>query len=375
MARMDIPQQDAMKEEVVTVANALVVPPPLDAPNAPQQRSGVFDANGDFVQASHLCRPHGYFNDVPDLPDPGDIEELPGTWMFGGVLFGHFGHFLMDSMARAWAYGDLKGKIDGIVFTPKTNGGNPENMFKVQTPLLRALGLDADIRMLRAPTRIETLHVPWQGLGIGSGWELGTPAFRRYMRDNAGGAIAPKGPERVYLSRSALPKARASFLAEDILEAHLADAGYEIVHPQQLSKEDQIALYRAAKWIISPDGSPLHLLAYVGNADQHVAVIARRNRDTNTIFGPQIEAFTGASAITINCLLHDWLPEDHNRPGRLSWGEFDMPGIYDGLMAGGFLPEGTPRWEAVPEETLRAELDRITQAEGKSFRRWEGDAG
>lgn len=374
MTRMDINRDDALREEIVTVANAVVTPPPFGAKNAPSQLSGVFDADGHFVKASHTCRPHGYFNGVPEHPAAADIETLSGTWMFGGTIFGHFGHFLMDTAARVWAYGALKGKIDGIVFTPKTNTGNVEHMVSVQTPLLRALGIDCPIHIIRQPTRIDTLHVPYQGIGIGEGWEIGTPAFRAYMNEHAGGSIPPKGPERVYLSRSALPRNRASFLAELILEEHLVKAGYEIVHPQQLSKEDQIALYRAAKYIISPDGSPMHLLAYIGNADQHVAVIARRSANTKSIFANQIEEFTGAKAITIDCLIHDWLPDDANRPGRTSWGEFDMPGIFRALMAAGFLPEDTAPWPTVPDEALKEELAKITEIEGKSYRRFEKNA-
>lgn len=371
MARQDINIEDALRDEIVTVPGAVIVPPPLGAKNAPSQRSGVFDADKSFVKASHTCRPHGYFNEVPEYPAEGEIETLSGTWMFGGTFFGHFGHFLMDTAARSWAYADLKGKIDGILFTPKTNAGNIENMVMVQTPILRALGIDCHFQLVTTPTRVETLHVPYQGIGIGSGWEIGTPAFRRYMRENAGRHVAPKGPERVYLSRSALPRQRASFLAELILEDHLKAAGYEIIHPQQLSKDDQIALYRAAKYIISPDGSPMHLLAYTGNDSQRVAVIARRSANTKSIFANQIEEFTGAKAITIDCLIHDWLPEDANRPGRTSWGEFDMPGIFDALMAGGFLPSDVPRWATVPDDVLQKELAAITELEGKAYRRYD----
>lgn len=95
---------------------------------------------------------------------------------------------------------------------------------------------------------------------------------------------------------------------------------------------------------------------------------AGRSANTKSIFANQIEEFTGANAITIDCLIHDWLPDDANRPGRTSWGEFDMPGIYDALMAGGLLPPDTPRGATVPDDVLQQELAAITELEGKAYR-------
>ncbi len=365
-------RNDALREEIITVTNGLIVPPERDLPNAPTQRSGVFDQTGAFIPASHTYRPHGLFNDVPDMPADDTIQTLQGTWMFGGTFFGHFGHFLMDTLARIWAWGVLENKVDGILFTPKTNAGNIENMVRVQTDLLNALGVNAPLKVLQDPTRVQTLHVPYQGIGIGGGWETGTPSFRAYMRQHAGKSVTPKGPKKVYLSRSALAKKRASFLAEAVLEEHLRAAGYEIVHPQKLSKSEQVALYQAATHIISPDGSPMHLLAYAGRKDQHVAVIARRSAEANSIFANQISQFQGSHAITVNALKHDWVPSDLPRPGRTSWGEFDMTSVYEQLMAGGFLPEGTDPWPTVPDDVLEAELAEITAAEGKTYTRFEG---
>lgn len=101
MARRDITIEDTLRDEIVTVQGAVILPPPLGAKNAPSQRSGVFDGNEDIVKASHTCRPYGYFNDVPDYPAEAEILTQPGTWMFGGTFFGHFGHFIMDTAARS----------------------------------------------------------------------------------------------------------------------------------------------------------------------------------------------------------------------------------------------------------------------------------
>lgn len=360
---------DALRDHIADLQDAVVVPPEKGGKNAPVQRSGVFDATGQFVTASITMRPNGYFNSEPPHPDQKDIQSLQGSYMYGGVLFGHFGHFLMDSLARIWALDELRDKIDGVIFTPKTNAGNIENMLKVQSALMRPLGMTQEIKLITDPTRVERLFVPHQGIGIGSGWEMATPKFRAYMAKNGGKHIEPNGPEKIYLSRSNLPKGRASFLSEKILEKNLEKSGYAIIHPEKLSKEAQVALYRSARQIISPDGSPLHLLAYVGHAGQDVAVIARRSADTHSIFERQLSAFTGARAITVNCLQDDWLPNGVGRPGRMSWGELDMVLLFDTLRNEGFLPPDAEPWAPVTEAEIHEEIELISKSEGKELKR------
>ena len=364
--------EDALREEIVEVPNGIVVPVAKAEKNAPAQQSGVLDAEGNFVEASSTLRPVGRFNHAPPMPDPADIAYLPGRYMYGGVMFGHFGHFLMDTLARIWAVERLRGKIDGVLFTPKVNGKNVAHVLNVQRPLIQGLGMDMEVSQVTEPTRVDMLYVPYQGLGLSAGWELGTAAFRDHMRRFGGKSVAADGPEKIYLSRSALGPGLASYFAEQVLEEHLRAAGYAIVHPQKLPKHEQIAIYKAARFIISPDGSPLHLLAYVGDAEQRVAVSSRRN-SLSRVFERQVEAFTGCDAVTINCLKHDWLPQGQARPGRLSWGELDMGKLFDALLAEGFLPEDTPRWPELSEAEIEAELSRVTAGTGKTYRRYTDD--
>ena len=366
----NIRPEQAMREEIVELEHAYIVPPEAGGRNAPAQKSRVFDADRKFVEASILMRPNGFFNSEPPFPAEDAIVKLSGSHMYGGVLFGHFGHFLMDSLARVWATERLADRIESILFTPKTNAGNLANMLKVQTPLFRALGVENRIQLIVEPTEVERLFVPRQGIGI-AGWDNGMPAFRDYMRRKGGKHIEPSGGDRIYVSRSALPKGRASILGEKRLEEYLQSCGFEIMYPEKLGKEEQIARYRAARFIVSPDGSPLHLLAYVGHSDQSVAIIARRSASTHNVFEAQLKAFTGARAVTINCLLGDWLPEGATRAGRTSWGELDFAMLHGLLRDNGFIPADEAPWSPPSEEELAAELATIETAEGVKFRKSE----
>lgn len=347
----------SIADRITTLSGAIVVPPPKGEPNRSIQKSGVLDAQGAFVENSITWRNGSQINLEPPLPAAAEIADLPGRWIFAGPLFGHFGHFLVESICRIWALDRLRGEVDGILWVPKFQN-RPEHVMDTFRPLLQMLGVDIPCRNIADPTRVETLHVPQQGFGMFDMIE-GAPEFRDFVNAHAGRDVAPKGAEKIYVSRSALPPARGSLLGESLIEELLAAEGYEMFHPQKHSFEEQIAAYKAARYIVSVDGSPLHMAALVGDPGQKIACIARRAGDLDEIFARQFRAFKGIEVTTVSALRRNWIPETDNRPSRVSFGEVDLGAMYDALKAGGFISGGT-RWEALTDATrapILAELE------------------
>jgi capsular polysaccharide biosynthesis protein len=303
------------------------------------------------------------------MPAADTIRDLPGTYMFLGPLFGHFGHFLVESICRIWAYETLREKLDGILYIPKFQN-RPEHVAATYRPFLAALGVDAPMMNLAVPTRVERLYVPLQGFGMFQMIE-GAPEFRDFVRKYAGKSISPKGAEKIYVSRSGLPPIRGSILREDLLERWLEAEGYSVYHPQKHDFHDQIAAYRAARQIVAVDCSPLHLLALVGDSGQKVGVIARRNGDLDQIFARQIRAFQGADAHAFNYLVRNWIEKDANRPSRTSWGEVDYEKLHAGLRASGLVTSENP-WPRLTEAEVEAAAQSVGAAAGTEFRPFEG---
>lgn len=346
---------------------ALVIPPPKGDANRSIQKSGVLDAQGNFVANSITWRNTNQINLEPPMPTAEYIQTLEGRYMFAGPLFGHFGHFLVESICRFWAVQHLEGKIDGIVFVPKFQN-RPQHVMNVFKPLIKMLGVDVPCINIEDPTRVETLYVPQQGFGMFEMIE-GAPEFRDWVREKSGKSVEPDGPEKIYVSRSALPPARGSLLGEKRLEALLEAEGYSVFHPQKHSFEEQIAAYKAARCIISIDGSPLHMAALVGDPEQKIACIARRAGDLDKIFARQFKAFQGNDVVTISALIQDWIPETDNRPSRVSFGEVDFAQMFDALKSEGFISGAEP-WKAFTD-TDRAELIAELEAHQKvGFKRY-----
>ena len=345
--------------EIVTLPGALAVPPSVSAMVQP---AGVLAADGTPCAHAVTWRGARPMMTPPDTPD-GAVARLPGRHLYAGQLWAHFGHFLCESLPRLWALGHA-GQLDGIVFLPK-RPGRVEALSAWQHEMFDLFDLGLPVRVLDRPTRVEELVVPGQGFGIGPMF-AGTTLFRSFVRDRFARGVAADGPDRLYLSRSALGGAEGGILAEPMIEANLSAAGYSVFHPQQHGIAAQVAAYRAARAVVGPDGSAFHMLAFADPAPKDVAVILRRSSGVPDGIATHIAAFTGRAPQMIDTLVADWVPAlpdgSTGRANRNAFGQVDFARLQQALTDGGFLPPGPP-WPAPRFREIRAE------AEGRAGRK------
>ncbi|NBZ87414.1 glycosyltransferase family 61 protein [Stagnihabitans tardus] len=318
------------------------------------QPAGVFDAKGDFVHESVLWRGRALMVPPETMPEP--VETLPGRWLWAGVLLNHFGHFLVESSGRLWGIDAVQGKLDGVIFISKRDAdeeGEALELSAFHQGFMRLLGLDLPFKVVTQPTRVEVLEVPGQGFGIGA-LASGIAPFRQFIRSRFAKDIAPEGPEKLYISRSGLSAVRGGILHEERIEELLSPQGYEVFHPQKHPMEVQIARYKAAKQIVSLDGSALHLLAMVGREDQQVAMIKRRDSGASTSIVAHLTGFTGRAPEVIDVIKQDWVRSDRKKADRTSIGELDFARLAGELVARGFLPQGITAEALSPRQAERA---------------------
>ena len=321
-------------ETMETLHHAVVVPP---VESDMVQEAGLLTAEGSYVPQGALWRRHRPITVEPQAP--ADITEtLPGRWLWGGVLWAHFGHFLVESTSRLWALAELDTSIEGVLFIPKRPAVGDETR-GFQREFVHLLQKDLPIRVAAAPTQVEELIVPGQGFGLGEIIE-GTPKYRNAIHARFARDVAPKGPEKIYISRSKLGLRKGGLLGEELLEAYLEKEGYEIYHPQDHSLSDQLAVYKAARQVIAADGSALHLFAMVGRPDQKVAMILRRHSTAHTLLTENVRHFCKCDPLVIGALRTEWLPKEKQRSSRLSFGELNHQVIGRALHEGGFIHGG-----------------------------------
>lgn len=355
---------DDTKGDLVLVENAVVVPP--DGMGR-TQASGVLDAAGRFVSNSiSWSSPTVPLNTAPQVPDLSATVDVPGTHLFAGIAYGHFGHFITESMARIWAIDEVRGEIDSLIFTPKQQTANNVRVLEDYKNLMLSIGIDVPGQCFGHSVRVEKLYVPRQGFGVGE-LTRGSEKFRSYINRHAGKDVAPAGARKIYISRSKLPPQRGGLLGEAKLERYLSDEGYEMFHPQKETQEKQLAQYKAAERIISVDCSPLHLVGYVGNSSQVVGIVERRDMNFSKDFVQQLTLFKGMQCHVINALVNDWLPVNSSRPSRRSFGEVKFSAMYAQLRKAGLISSEVP-WTDLTEDERAEDLRRLEVSHQMAFK-------
>ncbi|MES2144712.1 MAG: glycosyltransferase 61 family protein [Pseudomonadota bacterium] len=326
-------------------------------------RAGVHDDSGAFVQEAVLWRGRPM---LAPGPVPEVAQDLPGRWVWGGVLIGHFGHFLMESTGRLWALDAVRGAIDGLVFVARRDvpAGDLAGFHR---DFLDLFCPGVPVRVITETTQVETLEVPGQGFGIGA-LASGTDIFRDVMHRRFAARIAPRGAERLYISRSELGATLGSVLEEKRIERALAACGYDIFHPQHHTLAEQIARYKAARQIVALDGSALHLFAMVGRKDQQVAMIKRRISNGLNMIIRHLAAFTGRAPLVLDVISRQWVRSDRGGADNFSFAELDFGKLAAALAEAGFIPNGL-HWPELTNDEALAAVSRIeSQLERKKLR-------
>ncbi len=340
---------DAWTTEINTLENAIVVPA-LEQ-NAVQP-AGILSADGAYHSGGALWRDGRARTIAPQMPK-GKLATRKGTWLWGGVLWMHFGHFLLESSARLWALDSLKEDIDGILFIPK-RPRDGEKILDFQRDFIKLMGVDVPVVCATAPEQVERLIVPGQGFGLGSMIE-GTDAFRATFANRFAKNVKADGPEKLYISRNNLPAGRGNLIGEAELEAQLSAQGYTIYHPEKHDIRHQVATYRAAKKVIAAEGSALHMLAMVADKKTDIAMIVRRPSGATRNLEAHLQAFTGKAPLTITQLIRSWKPRGPAKP-RMWMGELDMPALQASLAEGGFIAKGKTVWTSLDPKDVQKHL-------------------
>lgn len=256
-----------------TLQNAIVAPVGPDG----LFPCGVFRSDGSFCDPSRTFLSGNRFSTVPDLPTASSIRRLRGRFVFAGPGRNHFGHFLLESIARLWALDQIKYRIDGILFVDRPDSNFDATLAKTYLPFICALAPDMPIYITTDPVRVNKLIVPTQGIGH-QNWITGTPEFRNFVRSRLEQAFTPDGPDKLYISRSKLKGADKLIHREERIEQLMEQAGYTLFHPEQHSIDVQCQRYLAARQVVGADGSAFHLAAFLLQPGTRVAVFQRRRR-------------------------------------------------------------------------------------------------
>jgi capsular polysaccharide biosynthesis protein len=245
-------------EVILRGATLLPFPRRTDPPD--RAPSFVLDRMGRPVGEAVLLRGQEVVGAAAGAP----VRRLAGRHVYGGTLFEHFGHFILESLARAWW---LRAS-PGIPVLWHGQGRPQHPNFAAAFDLL-GLGWPHQ-GPLRDAVTVEELVVPAPGARMGL-WVA--PRQAQALGAHAGGPLRPG--RRVWLSRSRLPPDRGWVAGEAALQERLARAGWDVVHPEVLPLRAQLDALAGAEEVAGFMGSAFHVLLLLDRVPGRVRLVDR----------------------------------------------------------------------------------------------------
>lgn len=256
---------------------------PSDTSTFPGWKAGVYGREGEVCAASLIDRqwtPVTVAFERRELPQDG-VERLRGEAVYGGFLFRHFGHFLLESTCRLWW--PLHERFRGPILFQDPAGG--VDLPDYAARFFDLLGIAEQIHWVRHPVSFDRVIVPHRSFIV---QKEGHPWFRTPFL--LAGAAAERGVtsvsdststlgEGLYLSRARAPGRRIR--GEDAIESTLAAAGFTIVHMETLPLEQQILQINRHDRVAGIAGSAMHNLLFATNPKSVVCICADREINLN----------------------------------------------------------------------------------------------
>ncbi|MDF2746799.1 MAG: glycosyltransferase family 61 protein [Propionibacteriaceae bacterium] len=234
------------------IKNSVVYPTIRVASQPGKLLMGVYDEDDNYVDDTALNRRSG----EQGAPVPRDLfpvaadSDAPEA-IYAGTLYFHFGHFLLESLARAW-YAHQYPDVPFVWAGAHTWQG--VELKPWQSEILDILMIKNPTRIIADPARFELLHIPDIGYRYDDRFH---PEHAEFLGRYEGPAQVPG--HRLWLSRSKIAS-DVRDLNSAPAERRLAGAGWTIAHPETLSIREQLDHLGRAEIVAGEEGSAFHIL-------------------------------------------------------------------------------------------------------------------
>lgn len=238
---------------------------------------GVYRSDGSPVLDANLTQGgkpvHGQA-DRTTLAAISDFKE--GTFHYGGCVFGHFGHLLLETFARLSLFSDVSGDI---LFT-SLNHTHDELFWR----FVAEMDLPKErITVVDKPTIVERLVVHPPAFRIRAGIDLRFITAYEEIGDRIArkaGLTQNENKVPVFYSRAHLPPGRRYFFGETLVEDLLRDQGCDVVHPESQTVGQQIETALTRHRVLGFAGSALHMLVF-SRASKRISFLLSEPLHTN----------------------------------------------------------------------------------------------
>jgi len=222
---------------------------------------GVCDSTGASIRFAETHRHDlGRVIDLPPSAGQVPLQRHPNERaLFGGALFGGYGHILLESLNRLWAAQD---EPDLDILFIGAQGSPAGKNWALLKEFANLLQISPDrLVLVSHPTKVADLVVPEPGLELGLRTSLKHSAFIQSALEQTRAAYAEHTlPSAAYVSRSKLNGLVRKPLGEVYIEEAILRNGSKVYWPELLKLQDQVAAFNNHSTYAGFIGSHLHNL-------------------------------------------------------------------------------------------------------------------
>lgn len=234
---------------------------------------GIYHRDGRLVQACAYYRlpDQALIGQCQHLPPPPDLASAPpGTYVYGGPVIMHYGHFLTAALPRLWQAVRRGLPPDAKIVCHSHEA--PEEWFGrdyIKT-ILGRLGLTpGHFVRFGAPTLIPRLHAPRPAM---EEQNFAHRVFRDLCLHIGQPYQAPPSDRIIYLSKARVTTGIYRLLNEDALEDAMRASGIEVAYPETLPFAAQVGLLSGSAVVAGTVGSAFHTAIFCARPPRVVAL-------------------------------------------------------------------------------------------------------
>ena len=252
------------------IKNATILPC-VELPTG-ESGGGIVDLNGTLISESTVHNG----SHVAYKVEPDSIIKSNETVIYFGMLNGIWGHCITDCIKRAWFFSAklYKEKYANYkVFYIAPKGSFHRNFLSI----LEKLGIDIDSFIeITKPTEFSEVIIPDSSFYLDdNGIEHFTDEYREsieiikksYKKD------LEERNKKIYYSHRNV-RGYNNDIGEEKIERYLEEQGFDIIHPEKFSVDEQLEMLSKCSIFVASDGSTSHNSVFLPE-DAEVIIIPR----------------------------------------------------------------------------------------------------
>lgn len=225
----------------------------------PLVNSGLFDSTGNIIMESCLFRGRDKSERITEIKTYNTYLKkirLNGSYIYGGPLAPHYGHFLTECIGRLWYLLDEQKTDSFLLF----HGDKSTLKIDFVKEILHVLPIEKErIIILDCVTELEEVAIPFPSMtNRGEIYSIHKKLPTKVAESILSSQKINHTDQPLYLSRRKLPLSNRNILNERKLEECLKSNNVKIIYPEELSFTEQVILFNRHRVVIGPLGSAHH---------------------------------------------------------------------------------------------------------------------